>query len=293
MKVAIVGSGVIGLATACALARRGAEVTVVGDHPPGTGASANNAGWIVPAESGPVPAPGLIGQALRWMLQPDSPVYVRPIASPAFIRFMVGMARACTPRAYACGLRRRRPPRSRHVRRARPLARRRRGVRESMTRASCVCSSSPASWPGQRPSCPAPSGPGSRRSSLTARRRALSCRSSRPRSSGRSAFAAHGTSARRRSSKGSHDGRAPWAWCWSRVEWSAAARDPPAASRSPARSARSRPMRRSSRPALGAGRSRACSAPRSRSDPARATASTTGRARCRRRSRSCWRRRTA
>ena len=35
------------------------------------------------------------------MLQPDSPVYVRPIASPAFIRFMVGMARACTPRAYA------------------------------------------------------------------------------------------------------------------------------------------------------------------------------------------------
>jgi D-amino-acid dehydrogenase len=101
MRVVIVGSGVIGLATAYALATRGAAVTVVADRPLGGGASGNNAGWVVPAESGPMPAPGLVLQALRWMVRPDSPVYVRPIASPSFIRFMVGMARACSARAYA------------------------------------------------------------------------------------------------------------------------------------------------------------------------------------------------
>jgi D-amino-acid dehydrogenase len=100
MKVIVIGSGVVGLATAYSLAWRGAAVTVIGDRPGTVGASGTNAGWVVPTESGPVPAPGLVVQALRWMLQPDSPVYVRPIASPSFIRFMVGMARACTPRAY-------------------------------------------------------------------------------------------------------------------------------------------------------------------------------------------------
>jgi D-amino-acid dehydrogenase len=100
MRVVVVGSGVVGLATAYSLASRGAAVTVIGDRAPGGGASGNNAGWVVPAEAGPVPAPGLVLQALRWMVRPDSPVYVRPIASPSFIRFMVGMARACNARAY-------------------------------------------------------------------------------------------------------------------------------------------------------------------------------------------------
>ena len=100
MRVVIVGAGVVGLATAYSLASRGAEVTIVSDRAPGAGASTNNAGWVVPTESGPVPAPGLILQALKWMLRSDSPVYVRPSASPAFIRFMIGMARACNARAF-------------------------------------------------------------------------------------------------------------------------------------------------------------------------------------------------
>jgi len=100
VKIAVIGSGLIGLSTAYSLARRGAEVVVLGDRAPGSGASGNNAGWVVPAESGPVPGPGIILQTMRWMLKPDSPVYVRPAASPSFIRFMTGMLRACNTTAY-------------------------------------------------------------------------------------------------------------------------------------------------------------------------------------------------
>lgn len=100
MKVVIVGSGIIGLATAYNLARRGCEVVIVGDRAPGSGASGNNAGWVVPAESGPVPGPGVILQTMRWMLRSDSPVYVRPSASPSFVAFMARMLRACNAGAY-------------------------------------------------------------------------------------------------------------------------------------------------------------------------------------------------
>ncbi len=100
MRVAIVGSGLVGLATAYELSRRGAEVVVVGDRVPGAGASSNNAGWVVPAESGPVPAPGVVLQTLRWMAKPDSPVYVRPALSPSFIGFFTGMLRACNAGAF-------------------------------------------------------------------------------------------------------------------------------------------------------------------------------------------------
>lgn len=96
----MVGSGIIGLATAYRLASRGAEVVIVADRPPGAGASSNNAGWVVPSLAGPVPAPGVVLQTLRWMAKPDSPVYVRPAVSPSFVRFMLGMLRACNAAAY-------------------------------------------------------------------------------------------------------------------------------------------------------------------------------------------------
>lgn len=60
----IVGSGVVGLGTAYRLARDGLAVTVVDAARGGAGASVNNAGWIVPIMSTPVPAPGMVGKAL-------------------------------------------------------------------------------------------------------------------------------------------------------------------------------------------------------------------------------------
>ena len=100
MKVVVVGAGVVGLATAYALAKRGAEVVVVGDRAPGSGASSNNAGWIVPSLAGPLPAPGIVLSTLRSMLRPDGPVGIRPTLSPSFIGFMWRMLRACNASAY-------------------------------------------------------------------------------------------------------------------------------------------------------------------------------------------------
>jgi D-amino-acid dehydrogenase len=103
VRVAVIGAGIIGLATAYQLSRRGVEVTIVTDRGPGAGASSNNAGWVVPAESGPLPEPGAVLQTLRWMIRPDSPVYVRPSVSPSFVRFMLGLFRASNSGAHAAG----------------------------------------------------------------------------------------------------------------------------------------------------------------------------------------------
>ncbi|KUM73382.1 NAD(P)/FAD-dependent oxidoreductase [Streptomyces curacoi] len=102
--VVIVGAGVIGLATAYRLARDGLAVTVVDAERGATGASVHNAGWIVPIMSTPVPAPGMLGQALRWMTRKDSPLYVRPSPRPDHVRFMLSMLRHCNPRDFHHGV---------------------------------------------------------------------------------------------------------------------------------------------------------------------------------------------
>ena len=100
----IVGAGVIGLATAYRLAQDGLAVTVVDAAHSGAGASVNNAGWIVPIMSTPVPAPGMLGTALRWTARKDSPLYVRPSPRPEYVRFMIGMLRHCNAKDYEHGV---------------------------------------------------------------------------------------------------------------------------------------------------------------------------------------------
>lgn len=104
MKVVVVGAGVVGLACAYELLHDGHDVVAIDSGAAGQAASHGNAAKIAIAEAGPVPAPGMVVQGLRWMLRSDSPLYVKPSLSPSFLRFMVAMARNCTEEQFRAGL---------------------------------------------------------------------------------------------------------------------------------------------------------------------------------------------
>jgi len=100
--VAVVGGGVIGLCLAESLASRGAGVALFDAGRFGAGASAGNAGWVTPALSNPLPAPGTIAMGLRWMLT-KGPLRVRPVLRASYVSWLYEFARSCSPRKYAAG----------------------------------------------------------------------------------------------------------------------------------------------------------------------------------------------
>src|SRR5262245_35444505 len=113
--VAIVRGCVTGVATADPRAGRSARVILLERGDVAAGASYGNAGWISPSHGTPLPAPGVIRQALRWLFDPESPFYVKPRLDPALLRWLVGFARAATAaRARAA------PPEPRELPRAPP-----------------------------------------------------------------------------------------------------------------------------------------------------------------------------
>lgn len=99
-RVAVLGGGVIGLATAYELERAGLEVTVLERGELGRGCSEGNAGWVTPAISLPVASPGLRTTGLLWALRRDSPLYVRPTALLGLAPWLLQFWRCCTPRAF-------------------------------------------------------------------------------------------------------------------------------------------------------------------------------------------------
>jgi D-amino-acid dehydrogenase len=96
--VLILGAGVIGLATALALQQAGRQVRVIDAGPIGGGASHGNCGTITPSHAPPLAAPGMVAVALRWMLTPDAPLYIKPRIDPGLWRWLMGMAARCNAR---------------------------------------------------------------------------------------------------------------------------------------------------------------------------------------------------
>jgi D-amino-acid dehydrogenase len=91
-RVAVIGGGLIGLCTAHYLREAGKEVIVLERDRVGSGASRGNMGEVCPAMCLPLPAPGVVADSLRTLLRPDSALYVRPQASLALARFLLGFA---------------------------------------------------------------------------------------------------------------------------------------------------------------------------------------------------------
>jgi D-amino-acid dehydrogenase len=105
MRVAIVGGGIVGLSVAYFLLERGAEVVVVDSGRCGQGTSRGNTGWITPGvSSDPLAAPGVVGQAVRWTLQPASPFSIQPRPSLDLLRWLWGFWRSSGPDPYKRGM---------------------------------------------------------------------------------------------------------------------------------------------------------------------------------------------
>jgi D-amino-acid dehydrogenase len=104
MRVIVVGGGAVGLCVAEALASRGCEVTVLERDRCGGGASAGNAGWITPSLAIPVPGPGVIGESLRWLIDPSGPLWIRPTLSAAMIAWVGRFLVSCSRPTYQRGL---------------------------------------------------------------------------------------------------------------------------------------------------------------------------------------------
>jgi D-amino-acid dehydrogenase len=86
--VIVIGAGVIGMSTAYDLAKRGARVTVIDRGEPGMGCSYGNAGWITPCFAMPLPQPGMLLKSLKWLTNPDSPLYIKPEPSLLLLRWL-------------------------------------------------------------------------------------------------------------------------------------------------------------------------------------------------------------
>ena len=93
-SVAIIGAGVVGVASACALNRKGYEVTVFDPYYPGEGGSSKtNAGHIGASDIFPLSTPGIHWKALKMLMDPDAPLKV-PLKDflpqiPWFWRFLI------------------------------------------------------------------------------------------------------------------------------------------------------------------------------------------------------------
>jgi len=101
-NIVVVGAGVIGLTTAYYCAKAGLKVTVVdrGAETRG-GCSFGNAGMIVPSHFTPLAAPGMVALGLRWMMNPESPFFVRPRLDPGLLSWAWKFIIAATRRRVA------------------------------------------------------------------------------------------------------------------------------------------------------------------------------------------------
>src|SRR5512143_911724 len=96
--VVVIGGGVIGLCSAYFLARDGASVTLLERKDIGAGSSSGNAWFITPSHFTPLAAPGVMSQGLKWMLDPESPFYIKPRFDRELLSWILKFRKAANER---------------------------------------------------------------------------------------------------------------------------------------------------------------------------------------------------
>jgi len=94
--ILIVGAGVIGTCAAYELVKAGHSVRLVDQGDVCAGSSYGNAGLIVPSHCVPLSEPGIVKQGLKWMLDPESPFYIKPRLNRDLASWLWKFNRSCT-----------------------------------------------------------------------------------------------------------------------------------------------------------------------------------------------------
>jgi D-amino-acid dehydrogenase len=94
VDVAVVGGGIMGVATAWRAARLGLRVALFEEAELGAGASLRNAGQVRTSEVSPLAAPGAVRDASRLFLQRHAPIRVLGYPTPGLIKWLWQFARA-------------------------------------------------------------------------------------------------------------------------------------------------------------------------------------------------------
>jgi D-amino-acid dehydrogenase len=101
-RVLVVGGGAVGACIALELARRDKEVVLLERDPQvGRGASFGNAGYLIPSHAAPLASLTAIRRGLRWIVDPASPLQIRP--RPGMATWLVHFLFASSPRREARG----------------------------------------------------------------------------------------------------------------------------------------------------------------------------------------------
>ncbi len=103
--VIVIGGGVAGLASALALLQAGYGVRLIEAGVIGRGASHGNCGTITPSHAPPLAAPGTVLKAMKWILTPDAPLYIKPRFDPLLWGWLLDFARRCNPRDWEASAR--------------------------------------------------------------------------------------------------------------------------------------------------------------------------------------------
>lgn len=78
VDVLVIGGGIIGTCVARELQSQGRQVTLIDRGGIASGCSHGNAGWITPCFAMPLPQPGMFFKSIGWLLDPQSPLYIKP-----------------------------------------------------------------------------------------------------------------------------------------------------------------------------------------------------------------------
>ena len=96
-KVIVIGAGIVGLSTAYFLRKQGIEVTVIDNTDGNSNCSTGNAGYVSPSHLIPLASPGIISQGLKWMLNSESPFYIKPRLNRDLIKWGLLFKKSATP----------------------------------------------------------------------------------------------------------------------------------------------------------------------------------------------------